>query len=223
MGTPDARSRTVERAAALSGIATAVLFAAGNALWAFDQPDPGAPGAELVEFYADAPDLIVVGGSMSFLSVALLAFFASGLRRALADAERDDVLANTAFAGALLVGAVGLGAEGINMVAALRAADGELGEPLAQALFEISYVLGSNAAGIGVGLLVLASAAVALRQGVLLPRWLAALAVPFGIAMLTPLSQFHTVVIWPAYIVLLFALATGMLRSRTGTAAETRS
>lgn len=85
MGTLGASPRAVYRAGALSGIATAVLFAAGNAV-GVDQPDPGAHGAELVEFYADAPDLIVVGGSMSFLSVALLAFFASGLRRALAQA-----------------------------------------------------------------------------------------------------------------------------------------
>jgi len=189
----------VDRNAALSGIAVAVLFGAGNALWAFEQPDPGASGGELVGFYTDTSDRIIAGASMSLVSIALFVFFVSGLRRVLVDAEGDDVLANTAFGGALLGIGAGLGAETINMVGALRAADGELSEPLAQALFEISYVLGYNAAGVGIGVLVLATAAVALRRGVLLPRWLAVLALPLGIALLTPLSQF---VVGPSILLL---------------------
>jgi hypothetical protein len=203
--------RAVDRIAALSGIAVAVLFGAGNALWAFDQPEPGASGTELVAFYTDTSDRIIAGASMSLVSIALFVFFVSGLRRALVDAEGDDLLANTAFGGALLGIGAGLGAETINMVGALRAGDGGLSEPLAQALFEISYVLGYNGAGIGIGVLVLATAAVALRQGVLLARGLAILAVPLGVALLTPLSEF---VVGPS-ILLLTVLAVGMLRSRT--------
>lgn len=206
----------VDRYAALSGIAVAVLFGAGNALWGFDQPDPGVSGAEVVNFYTETSGRIIAGASMSLVSIALFVFFVSGLRRALVDAEGDDVLGNTAFGGALLGLAAGLGAETINMVGALRAADGELSESLGQALFEISYVLGYNAAGVGIGVLVLATAAVALRHGVLLHRWLAVLAVPLGLALLTPLSQF---VLGPSFLLLLVVFATGMLRSRTPRAA----
>jgi hypothetical protein len=104
--------------------------------------------------------------------------------------------------------AAGLGAETINMAAALRAGDGELGVPLAQALFDNSYVLGYNAAGIGIGLVALATGAVALRARALLPRWLAVVAVILGLGLLTPLSRY---LLGPAFL-LLFTLGVLLLR-----------
>ena len=86
--------------------------------------------------------------------------------------------------------AAGLGAESVNLAAALRAGDGELTEPLALALFDISYVFGSYATGIGFGVAMLAIGAVALRSGKLLPRWLAFVAVVIGLAMVTPLAGY---------------------------------
>jgi hypothetical protein len=174
---------------ALSGFGIALLFGGGNALWAFEMPEPGSGGAEIVEFYREASGRIIAGAGMSLLAIALLVLFASGLRRALSKVEGDDWLGTAAFGGALLGAAAGLGAETINMVGALRAADGELSESLGQAVFEISYVLGYNAAGVGVGVLVLATAAAALRSGALLPRWLALLMLAVGVALVTPLSQ----------------------------------
>lgn len=67
---------------------------------------------------------------------------------------------------------------------------GILTEPLAQALFDISYVLGSYAGGIGFGVTLLAIVAVALRSGALLPRWLAMSALAIGLAMVTPLAGY---------------------------------
>jgi hypothetical protein len=198
----------VHRYAALSGIGTAVLFGGGSALWGLDMPDAGASGAEVVDFYTDTSGRIVVGAGMALIAIALLLFFASGLRRALTEAEGDDLLGTTAFGGALLTAAAGLGAETINMVGALRADDGELSEPLAQALFEISYVLGFNAAGVGIGTLALATAAVALRTGAILPRWLAVVTGVLGIAMLTPLSQW---VLGPS-VLLLPVIAVRLLK-----------
>lgn len=86
--------------------------------------------------------------------------------------------------------AAGLAAETINMVGALRAQDGQLTPELARAVFEISYVFGYNAAGVGVGILLLAIAAVALRAHALLPRWLARILLIAGVAFITPLSRF---------------------------------
>jgi hypothetical protein len=54
------------------------------------------------------------------------------------------------------------------------------------ALFDISYVFGSYATGIGFGVTMLAIGAVALCSGALLPRWLALLALAIGLAMVTP-------------------------------------
>ena len=196
------------RWAGLSGIATAVVFAAGNALWAFEQPGRGASGPELVDFYNDLSGRIVAGGLLSLIAIALFVVFASALRSILIELEKDELLANVAFGGALLALATGLGAETINMAAALRAGDGELTQSLAKALFDTSYVLGYNAAGVGMGLLVLATARTALRAKALLARWFALAWLIVGVALLTPLSQW---VIGPSFL-LLPALSVLLLR-----------
>src|SRR4051794_23226878 len=121
----DQLTRT-RRVTGLAGIAAAVLFGTGSALWGLDQPDSGASAAEIVRFYTEASGRIVVGANLSLLAVAAGVVFASGARIILRDAEGDDLLANTAFGGVLLMAAAGLGAETINMVGALRAGDGQL-------------------------------------------------------------------------------------------------
>src|SRR3954465_13574225 len=83
------------RATGLAGIAGALLFGTGSALWGFDQPDAGASVEEIVRFYSEASGRIVVGGSLSLLAVATVLVFASGARTILRDAEGDDLLANT--------------------------------------------------------------------------------------------------------------------------------
>jgi hypothetical protein len=178
------------RATGLAGLGVAVLFGGGSALWAFEQPSAGASPGEIVAFYTDTSTWIIAGASLSLLAIALFIFFASGVWAILREHESDDFLATAAFGGALLTAAAGLGAETINMVGALRAEDGQLTPELGRALFEISYVLGYNAAGVGIGILVLAIATVALRVGALMPRWLAILLLFVGLAFITPLSRF---------------------------------
>jgi len=185
----DARSLNARRYAGLSGIAFVVLFSTGSALWALgDWPRAGAPAAEIVDFYRDTSDRIIVGASLSLLAFAAFVLFAAALRRVLTEAEGDDVLATTAFGGALLGLAAGVGAETINMVGALRARDGELSDGLAQSVHEISQILGSTAGGVGIGVFALATAATAFRTG-LMPRWFAIFTAVLGIALLTPVSR----------------------------------
>ncbi len=50
------------------GLAVAVLFAAGNALWAFDQPEAGASAHQIVSFYTSASSRIIAGASVSLLA-----------------------------------------------------------------------------------------------------------------------------------------------------------
>jgi hypothetical protein len=188
------------RWAGLSAVGTAVLFASANALWGFEQPGPEASGPELLSFYGDLSGRIVVGALLSLISIAMFVVFASALRGVLIELEGDELLANVAFGGAILGLATGLGAETINMAAALRAGDGQLTGPLAQALFDISYVLGYNAAGIGIGLLTLSIGAAALRAKAMLPRWLAVVSLALGAALLTPLSHY---VLGPSFLLLL--------------------
>jgi hypothetical protein len=161
-----------------------------------------------VDFYGDLSGRIVAGGLLSLISIALFVVFASAFRSVLVELEGDELLANIAFGGALVGLAAGLGAETINMAAALRAGDGELTQPLALALFDTSYVLGYNAVGIGLGLLALATGAAALRARALLPRWLAIVFLAVGVTMLTPLVQY---VLGPSFLLLL-ALGALLLR-----------
>ncbi len=196
------------RTTGLAGLGVAILFGAGNALWALEQPDAGAPAREIVAFYTGTSARILAGASLSLVGGALFVLFASGVRVILREYEGDDLLATTAFGGALLLVAAGLGAETINMVGALRAEDGQLTKGLGEALFQISYVLGYNAAGVGIGILVLATAAVALRARALLPRWLALVLLLVGVAFLTPLCRF---LLGPS-VLLLGAVSVGLLR-----------
>ena len=198
----------MHRWAGISAVATAALFALGNALWAFEMPDRGASGPELLDFYDDLSGRIVAGAMISLIAIAAFVVFASAFRSVLIELEGDELFANIAFGGALLGLAAGIGAETINMAAALRAGDGDLTEPLAQSLFDISYVLGFYAAGIGIGLVSLATGAVALRANALLPPWLAVVALALGVALLTPLSEF---VLGFAFLLL---LAVGVLLLR---------
>ena len=198
----------MQRLVGWSGVGVAALFGAGNALWAFEAPKPGASRSEIVHFYERASTRVIAGGSLSLLSIALFVFFAAGFRRLLSDMDRDELLGTTAFGGALVGATAGLGAETINMAGAMRAREGKLSGELAQSLFETSQVLGYNAAGLGVGTFGAATAATALRTDAILPRWLAALSGILGIALMTPLSR---IVFGPAILVL-GAIAARLLR-----------
>ena len=136
-----AQELTARRFAVWSGIAVAVLFGVGSAIWGLDMPEDGTPVVEVLEFYRETADQIVVGGSLSLLAIACFVLFAAAVRQVLIEAGGEEFLATTAFGGAVLAMAAGIGAETINLVAALRARDAELNEPLAQSLFEISQIL----------------------------------------------------------------------------------
>lgn len=220
---PAAVSRA-QRWAGVSAIAAVVLFLVANALWAFEQPAAGASGPELLDFYGDLSDRIVAGGLLSLTSIAISVVFASALRSVLIESEGDELLANVAFGGMVLGAAAGVGAEGINAAAAIRAGDGELSEPLALALFDISYMLGSYASGVGFGLVMLAVGWAALRNAALLPRWLAWVTVAVGVAMITPLFGFvlgeATVV--PGFLIVV-VLGIRLLRGSMAREASARS
>src|SRR5680860_344242 len=87
------RTPTTRQATGLAGLGAVVLFGAGNALWAFEQPDGGASAREILAFYTDNSGWIIAGASLSLLSLVLFVFFASGIRAILREHEGDDLLA----------------------------------------------------------------------------------------------------------------------------------
>lgn len=203
---------TTRRITGLAGLGVVVLFGVGNALWAFEQPNAGAPASKVVAFYSGTSSEIIIGGSLSLFAIALFILFASGVRAILREYENEDVFATVAFGGALLAMAAGLGAETINMVGAMRADAGQLTPELGRVFFEVSYVLGYNGAGVGIGIFGLAIATVALRSRALLPRWLALILIVLGVAFITPLSRF---LIGPS-ILLLAMVSASLLRPSKG-------
>ena len=205
------------RTAGLTGIVGALLFGTGSAIWGLDMPNAGAPVDEVVAFYRDTADRIVVGASLSLLAIAAALVFAAALRAVLVDAGAPEFLATASFGGALLGMGAGLGAETINMAAALRARGDELTPELARSLFEVSQILGSTAAAVGFGVFAIAVAAAALRSRAVLPRWVAWVTLVAGVALLTPLAHLNELAGSALVLVALLIGATLLRRSAADT------
>lgn len=177
----------LSRFAPLSGLITAVLFATGSAIWAYEQPPRGAGTEEIVSFYEGTSTEILIGGTISIVAMLFFVWFGAVLRERLAAAEGSERsgLPLMAFGGAVLTAAVGLGAETINMAGAMRAADGELTTDTAQIYFDVSYALGGPSAGVAIAVVAAPTALIALRTGRVLPRWRSWLALLVALAALT--------------------------------------
>lgn len=109
-----------------------------------------------------------------------------------------------AFAGTVLIAAVGLGAETINMAGALSADDGQLTADTAQIYFDISWAFGAPAAGVAAATAAAPIALVALQTGRVLAPWSAWLVLVLALAMLTPMM-------WTGAFQYPFALAVLLL------------
>ena len=204
------------RYAPLSGLAVFVLFAVGNLLWSIDIPATDAPGSELASFYEDRSTQIIVGASLSILAVVLFVWFSALLRDRL-ELELGDGgagLPMAAFGGAILGFTVGLGAETVNMAGAMRAAsDGGISPDAAMAYFDISQVLGFNAAGVGLATLIAATAVASLRGSQILPRALAIPALILAVTLLVPgvvrVTLQLAILLLPLYSIRLYRLSNG--------------
>jgi hypothetical protein len=194
-------------------LAVFALFAVGNLLWSIDIPATDAPGAELAGFYEDRSTQIIVGASLSILAVVLFVWFSALLRDRLELelGDRGASLPLAAFGGAILAFTVGLGAETINMAGALRAAsDGGISPDAAQAYFDISQILGFNAAGVGLATLLAATAIASLRGSRILPRQLAVPVLILAVTLLVPVVVRFTlplaILLLPLYSIRLYRL-----------------
>jgi len=201
----------------LSGLVFAVLFGVGSALWAFEQPARAASTDEIRAFFEGTSSEILIGGTMSLLSVVFLVWFGAVLRDRLgAVVPAGSGLPLTAFAGTLLMAAVGLAAETINMAAALSSEDGQLTGAAAQVYFDLTYAFGAHAAGIAMAIVALPICITAVGTGKFLPRWAGWVAGAVGLAMLTPaiLNRVAFLILYSLAVLLTGALSLHMHRSR---------
>jgi hypothetical protein len=207
----------MSRFAPLSGVLTVVLFGAGSAIWAFEQPDRNAATGEIISFYEGTSTQILIGGTMSIVSVLLFVWFGAVLRERLVAAEGSERtgLPLLAFAGTVITAAVGLGAETINMAGALSAEDGQLTADTAQIYFDVSYALGAPSAGVGIAMVAIPTAVIALRTGRPIGHWAAWAALLVGLAALTPAMLTPAFALVTALALLLLAgLSVRLYRER---------
>ncbi|MGH2980695.1 MAG: hypothetical protein ACRDKV_01450 [Solirubrobacterales bacterium] len=178
-----------------------ILFAAGSAIWGFEQPQRDAEVAEIVSFYEETSTEILIGGTMSIVSVIFLVWFGAVLRGWLTQAEGAERsgLPLVAFGGAVLTAAVGLGAETINMAGAMRSEDGELTAGTAQVYFDVSFMFGYPAAGVAIAAMAAPLAMIAVRERLVLLSSLSWLAVAVALVMVIPPIS----LVGPLYAVLL--------------------
>jgi hypothetical protein len=202
----------LSRFAPLTGLVAAVTFGAGNAVWAFEQPARDTGADRLLSFYEGNSTEILIGGTISLVSLFFLVWFGAVLYQWLSNvegAERSG-LPLMAFGGAILAAAAGLGAETINMAGAMRADDGELTAEAAQIYFDVSFMFGYTAAAICMAVLAAPIALIAGRTGRPLTSWLAWLVMAVSIVMLIP--QLSVLRLFAIPVILLGTLSGRMYR-----------
>jgi hypothetical protein len=95
------RRFATRRTTGLAGLAVAILFGAGKRYGCLNSPMPVLLHGAIVAFYTGTSARIVAGASLSLVGGAVFVLFASGVRAILREHEGDDLLATTAFGGAL--------------------------------------------------------------------------------------------------------------------------
>lgn len=200
------KSSTARPRAALFGLAFFVLAIAGTIAYPGD-PEFAAEPAALAAHYADNQDGIMAADSLYLLSAAALLAFLGYLWTASRRAEGDGGrLAGTALAGGVAGAALMLGAAALDTMGALRVAERDTIDPqVATVLADGSAILFGLAAPFAMAVLVLATAALALRHG-LLPSWHGAVSVVVGVALLIPMINYLVIEIGFTFWILLTSL-----------------
>jgi hypothetical protein len=171
-----------ERLAPLTGVVFVVIVVA---VFAIGGSTPGShdSAAEVQAFYAKHHDKHSALAFLMAISIPFLLFFVSSLRQDLRRAGGTGQLANAAFAGGVLAAA------GFGILATVHLALAEAGANLKTlSTTQALNVLDNNdfiPVGAGVGVLLLAAGASAVRHGAL-PAWLGWVGVVLGILSFTP-------------------------------------
>jgi hypothetical protein len=197
-----------ERLAPLSGVLAFVLTAVGLVLTS-DSPDFLAEPREIADYYADDSGKVIGAAYIGLLGTVAYIVFVGVLRNRLRRAEGPEGrLSAIAFAGGVAAAAPLLMIDIFNLAGGLRAdEDGRIDPGTAASLFDLSG-LSLVAAAMAVSVLVFATAALALRTGVL-PRWLGWISVLVGIGLLTPVSYIFLALflVWMLVVAVLLYLS----------------
>lgn len=204
--------------AALAGVAYCLLGIAGTLAYPSD-PGFAAPSSEITTFYIENDGALLAAGTLFLLGGSVLLVFTGYLRSVLGRAEGGDQrLATMAFAGGVAGAALSLGAASLDIAASLRVDEqGTIAPDVATTMWDLGNVLYGLAAPMALAVMVLATAVVARKTG-LLPIWHVALSGLLGVALLAPPIN-HVAVIAFTF----WALITGAVLYLAGDAAAERS
>jgi hypothetical protein len=170
--------------APLTGVAFVVVLIVGFIVGG-EPPDVDEPVAEIVDFYREDDDTIMVGAALQGVAVVLFVFFGGILRKALSAAEPDgdhSVLPTVAFAGTVVL-AVGAAIDGTISFALAETAD-DIDPAAVQALLAL-WENDFLPMAVGLALLLVASGLSIVRTGAL-PKWLGWIAILLGLVAITP-------------------------------------
>jgi hypothetical protein len=175
-----------ERLAPLAGLLFLAMMIAGLAL-SGEGPDPDEGAAAAVDHWRGDDAKLVTGAILVALAGVPLVWFAGALRSALRGAEGGTGrLSAVAFAGAAIL-AVGLATVAGLQFALADAAD-DLAPDQVHTLSALAYSF-FLPLPVGLALLLLATAVVVLRTGVL-PKWVGWVALAIGLVAMTPAGFF---------------------------------
>lgn len=198
----------------LLGVAFVVVVIVGFVVQG-EPPDADEPVREIVDFYLDNKDSVMVGSVLEGFAAAILIFFAGVLRKVLADAEGPGgVLSAVSMAGAVVI-AIGAAFDGTITFALAETADDI--EPASvhtlQALWNNDFI----PLAMGGLVFTLATGLSIVRHGAL-PKWLGWVAIVLAVASLTPIGfiAFLGTGIW---ILIVSVLLTLRFRATGGAAA----
>ena len=199
----------------LTGVAFVVLVIVGGIIGG-EPPSVDDPVQEIVDHYVDNKDAIIAGSLVAMIGVFFFLVFASYLRNVLRAAEDEDgLLANVAFAGAIIL-AVGGAIDSMIYIALAEAVE-DIEPSSVQALQALwdndwaPFVLGA-------GTFLLASGLSIVLNGSL-PKWLGWIAIVLGVLAFTPIGfvAFIGGALW-----ILIASIVMTIRARRATQAPAR-
>jgi hypothetical protein len=168
----------------LAGVLFLVLVIVGGIVGG-EPPSADDPVQEIVDYYLDDKDSIMVGALIGAIGVFFFLVFASYLRNVVRAQEGEGgLLANVGFAGAIVL-AVAAGIDGTILFALAETADDI--EPTSvqtlQALWDndfVPFVIGGGSFLLANGISIAISGA--------LPKWLGWAAIVFGVVAFTPIG-----------------------------------
>ena len=208
-----ARTRGLERWAALGGVLYVVLFAIGTILHFSGSPAGDAAPSKVIAWYSDSGHRhrLDIGWALIVLGLFFFLWFLSALRQALIRLVGEGFLPTLATVGGAVYAALALAAVAVSEGIRTMSNDTyhhQVYPELVHAANDASYVLHSTG-GAGIGAMMIAASLAVVRTRAL-PAWLGWIGVAAGIIALA------SIVFFPWFVIALWLLAASIILFMAG-------